>query len=131
MGVLGWAGSTLPNGRGSERLYKHSTRLTEPRPSEAVKELRFAGETACATKTSPVLALVGQTVSSALPPCGISFTAFEELPCKPLITHDRRAAKKLDISPQAQAEFLSRMAPPGGHSASQGAVTQRLSTWAR
>src|SRR5450756_2283791 len=45
-------------------------------PLEAVKELRFAGETACATKTSPVLALVGQTVSSALPPCGHFFHSF-------------------------------------------------------
>src|SRR5260370_16961202 len=51
-------------------------RLRRPLPLEAVKELRFAGENACATKTSPVLALVGQTVSSALPACGHFFHSF-------------------------------------------------------
>src|SRR5260370_42428027 len=43
---------------------------------EGVKESRCPGEAACATKTSPVLALVGQTVSSALPACGPFFHSF-------------------------------------------------------
>jgi ADP-heptose:LPS heptosyltransferase len=60
----------LPDGRGSD------TRATEPRPSEAVKELSYAGGTACATTTSPASSEVGQAVPPASPACGRFFHGF-------------------------------------------------------
>src|SRR5215469_12518969 len=50
----------------------------EPRPSDAVKYSRCAGETACATHGTPVFRVVGQTVWFRLPRplAGVSFTAF-------------------------------------------------------
>ena len=69
-------GNLLPNGRGSVRGIACLETVTEPRPSEAVKKCRRAGETACATSASRVPAMVGQAVSPASPACGRFFHSF-------------------------------------------------------
>jgi hypothetical protein len=64
---------------------------------EGVKESRIAGGTACATKTSPVFAVVGQASACQRPLAGAFFHTFPSQKLFGVISHQKRCF--LSLSP--------------------------------